>query len=110
MPRSYRFRSEDELFRHFDNHGSECAAADMDEYERKARAFLNRPIDDVAVLECVRQDGMTQRYDTRTNEFILLAEDGPFIVTYFRPVPRDVADAGGPFNTRRVRAWGLAYF
>jgi pyocin large subunit-like protein len=55
----------------------------MDEYLRQAQALRDRPAGG-AVLELVRRDGTTCRYDRASGAFLAFDSDG-VIRTFFKP-------------------------
>lgn len=77
------FRSEERLREHYRKHGREFGAISMDRYLRLAQALRDRPAGGM-ILEAVRGDGVTTRYDKSSGAFIAFDRDGT-IRTFFRP-------------------------
>ena len=79
------FRSAALLRQHHLKHHQEFWGLTEAEYERQADMFLGGPRDQ-DTQECIRSNGDTLRYNTRTDELGVLASDG-FIRTYMRANP-----------------------
>jgi pyocin large subunit-like protein len=77
------FASRARLAEHWRKHGREFGRISMDEYLRQAQALRDRPAAG-AVLELVRPDGTTCRYDRATGAFLAFDSDG-VIRTFFKP-------------------------
>ncbi|HTR96775.1 MAG TPA: hypothetical protein VMH61_02640 [Candidatus Acidoferrales bacterium] len=77
------FRSRARLAEHFAKHGAEVHAASADDYLRLAQALRDRPAGG-DVLEEVRGDGVTCRFDRASGAFLAFESDGT-IRTFFRP-------------------------
>ena len=77
------FRSRERLVEHFRKHGREFGRIDMDRYLSLAQELRDRPAGGM-VLESVRGDGVTVRYDKSSGAFIAFDGDGT-IRTFFRP-------------------------
>jgi len=77
------FRSAGRLHEHFEKHGRDVGAASEEEYLRMARRLRDRPAGG-DVLELVRGDGVTCRFDRASACFIAFERDGT-IRTFFRP-------------------------
>jgi hypothetical protein len=99
-----------ELYRHFEDHGSDFGSVDEIDYLRECREFLNA---DVAVAtdiqECVRKStGDIIRFNP-TNDYYAVMSITGIIKTFFKPMPRHVAPPG--FRGIRHRfATNQAYF
>lgn len=74
-----------ELSDHFNKHGREFSASTDKDYEAMADQFSTMPRH-VKMLECKRIQGDLVRYDTLTDEFVVVSRAG-FIRTYFKAVP-----------------------
>ncbi len=87
VARTVPFKHRYDLERHFARHGQEFGAANADEYEARAEAFMTGPLRE-GVLECSRPNGDLVRFDPRTEEFGIRATAG-HIVTFMilRPLP-----------------------
>ena len=77
------FRSQERLVEHYRKHGREFGSISMDRYLRLAQELRDRPAGGM-VLESVRSDGTTIRYDKSSGAFIAFNRDGT-IRTFFRP-------------------------
>jgi hypothetical protein len=77
------FRSQERLVEHFRKHGREFGSITMDRYLRLAQELRDRPAGGM-ILEAVRADGTTIRYDKTSGAFIAFDRDGT-IRTFFRP-------------------------
>ena len=77
------FRSQERLTEHFRKHGREFGKIGMDRYLRLAQELRDRPAGGM-ILEAVRGDGTTIRYDKSSGAFIAFDRDGT-IRTFFRP-------------------------
>lgn len=80
---SVRFRSATALDDHWRKHGREFGSISRDEYLARAQALRDGPVGG-AVLEILRADGVTTRYDRASRAFIAFESDGT-IRTFFRP-------------------------
>lgn len=81
----YRFKTSLKRTEHFNHHGADFGAASITVYETQADAFLRRPLS-ATCFERRRADGDIVRFDSATDEFAVLSNDG-FIRTYFKPDP-----------------------
>ena len=77
------FRSADQLADHYAKHGAEFGAVDRAAYLRLAQSLRDAPVGG-DVLQIVRADGVTTRYDRATGAFVAFGDDG-VIRTFFRP-------------------------
>ena len=77
------FRSHDLLIEHFEKHGGEFNARSPEEYLRMAQSLRDHRKSG-GVLEFVRNDAVTCKYDRQTGAFVAYDSDGT-IRTYFRP-------------------------
>ena len=77
------FASPRKLEQHYQKHGGEFGSIGMEEYLRRARALRDRPAGG-GVLECLRDDGVTTRYDRASGAFLAFNPDRT-IRTFFRP-------------------------
>lgn len=77
------FRDAGHLAEHFHKHGGEFGAITQAEYLRRAQLLRDRPVGG-DILESVREDGVTTRFDRRGGDFIAVDRDG-VIRTFFRP-------------------------
>ncbi len=77
------FASRRKLEEHYQKHGAEFGSIGMDEYLRRAQALRDRPAGG-GVLECLRDDGVTTRYDRASGAFLAFNPDRT-IRTFFRP-------------------------
>jgi hypothetical protein len=77
------FRSAERLAEHYRKHGREFGGIDMEQYLRLAQELRDRPAGGM-ILESVRDDGVTVRYDRTSGAFIAFDRDGT-IHTFFRP-------------------------
>jgi hypothetical protein len=77
------FTSRASLESHFEKHGAEFGRITIDEYLAAAKALRDAPLSK-DVLELVRADGVTCRFDKRTGNFIAFHDDKT-IRTLFRP-------------------------
>jgi pyocin large subunit-like protein len=77
------FTSRRSLEDHFDKHGAEFGRITIDEYLAAAKALRDAPLSK-DVMEIVRADGVTCRFDQRTGNFIAFHDDKT-IRTLFRP-------------------------
>lgn len=78
------FRSAAQLHDHYAKHGAEFGTIDEAEYLHRAQLLRDAAVGG-DVLEIVRDDGVTTRYDRDTGAFIAFGDDG-VIRTFFRPV------------------------
>ncbi|TMQ74174.1 MAG: hypothetical protein E6K81_00830 [Candidatus Eisenbacteria bacterium] len=77
------FRTQALLVEHYRKHGREFGALSLPQYLARAQALRDRPAGG-DVLEIVRDDGVTTRFDRRSGAFIAFGRDG-VIRTFFRP-------------------------
>jgi len=77
------FRSPDRLAEHFEKHGREFGATSAADYLARAQALRDRPPGG-DVLEMVRADGVTCRFDRASGAFLAFNRDRT-IRTFFRP-------------------------
>ena len=77
------FRSRARLDEHFSKHGREFGARSPGEYLALAQRLRDCPADD-GVLEGLRPDGVTVRYDRATGAFLAFEGDRT-IRTFFKP-------------------------
>jgi pyocin large subunit-like protein len=77
------FRTPERLAEHYRKHGREFGNIDVDHYLRLAQELRDRPAGGM-VLESVRDDGVTVRFDRASGAFIAFDRDGA-IRTFFRP-------------------------
>ncbi len=77
------FASRQKLVDHYKKHGREFGAVTMEQYLRKAQELRDRPAGG-AIMETTRPDGVVNRYDRETGDFLAFNRDG-IIRTYFRP-------------------------
>lgn len=89
------FASRQKLVEHYEKHGREFGPITMEQYLRRAQALRDRPAGG-PILESLRPDGVTTRFDRGSGDFIAFNRDGT-IRTYFRP-----ADGEAYFN-RQLR-------
>lgn len=87
MPTVVRFISVWDRDQHFEDHGHEFSPvfASSQEYEAAAIEFLSGPLVG-SMMESLRQDGATVRYNPATNELAICDVDG-YVRTYFKPNP-----------------------
>lgn len=77
------FRSADRLAEHFAKHGGDFPGASQAEYLRQAQVLRDRPAGG-DVLELVRADGVTCRFDEGSGAFLAFNRDRT-IRTFFKP-------------------------
>ena len=77
------FRTSDRLEEHFEKHGREFHAGTADDYLRMAQTLRDRR-KGRDVLEFVRNDALTCKYDRDSGAFVAYDSDGT-IRTFFRP-------------------------
>lgn len=82
-PSSVGFVSRQRLEEHFEKHGREFGAIDLQEYLRRAQELRDRAVGG-EVLELVRDDGVVTRFDERSGAFVAFNRDKT-IRTFFRP-------------------------
>ncbi len=85
--KQYNFRNDKLLDVHYDKHKDEFGDITKDEYLEGANNLLNELSE--TVITKTEEDGDTIYYDTKTNEFLVLSNDG-YIRTYF--IPEDGID------------------
>lgn len=94
MPVATMFFDYEDLYEHFESHGSDFACTDESDYLQKCKLFLNADKSLHAnIQECERKDGDIVRFDARTNEFGIMSISG-IIRTYYKPLPRHIAPTG----------------
>jgi len=79
------FKNRHNLERHFVRHGQEFGAATAAEYEKKADAFMTKPLH-AGILECHRRNGDSVRFDPKTNQFGVSTSAGE-ILTFMIVTP-----------------------
>ena len=77
------FVDQHRLEEHFEKHGAEFGRVTKQDYLRQAQLLRDAPIGG-PVLETVRADGVTTRYDRQTGAFIAFNRNGT-IRTFFKP-------------------------
>ncbi len=77
------FASRQKLVDHYQKHGREFGSISMEEYLRQAQELRDRPAGG-NVLEAIRPDGITSRFDRTSRGFVAFNPD-QVIRTYFRP-------------------------
>jgi hypothetical protein len=77
------FASHEKLIQHYRKHGNEFGAISLEDYLRYAQHLRDRPLG-ASVLEFVRADGVTSRFDGESGAFIAFNRDKT-IRTLFRP-------------------------
>lgn len=82
-PSSIGFGSASKLTEHYQKHGAEFGAQSQDDYLRMAQALRDKPVGG-DVLELVRDDGVTCRFDRSSGAFIAVNPDHT-IRTFFKP-------------------------
>lgn len=80
---SIGFENPRKLAEHYQKHGAEFGAQSQDEYLRMATALRDKPAGG-EVLELVRDDGVTCRFDRSSGAFLAFNRDRT-IRTFFRP-------------------------
>lgn len=78
------FASRQKWLEHFEKHGGEFSARDANEYLRIAQALRDAPVGG-NILEVVRRDGVSTRFDRSTGTFLAFNTDGT-IRTCFKPI------------------------
>jgi hypothetical protein len=78
------FTSERQLNEHYDKHGGEFGRITRQDYLRQAQLLRDAPVGG-PVLQAVRADGVTTRFDRQTGAFVAFNPDGT-IRTFFKPV------------------------
>ena len=68
---------------HYDKHGSEFGRITKQDYLRQAQRLRDAEVGDT-VLQTVRSDGVTTRFDRETGAFVAFNRDGT-IRTFFKP-------------------------
>ncbi len=80
---SVGFADQRRLDEHYEKHGAEFGRITKQDYLRQAQLLRDaKPVD--PVLEAVRRDGVTTRYDRQTGAFIAFNPNG-VIRTFFKP-------------------------
>jgi hypothetical protein len=77
------FHSSRQLTEHFEKHGGEFGSISRAEYLARAQRLRDAPLN-ANILEAVRRDGVTTRFDRSTGAFIAFDRDRT-IRTFFRP-------------------------
>ncbi len=77
------FASRQKLTDHFQKHGREFGAINVEEYLRRAQELRDRPVGE-DILEAVRPDGVVSRFSRTSGAFVAYNPDG-VIRTFFRP-------------------------
>lgn len=77
------FRSRRQLEEHYEKHGREFGAISQAEYLRQAQTLRDSPAGG-DILEAVRSDGVTTRFDRQSGAFLAFNDDFT-IRTFFRP-------------------------
>ena len=77
------FVNERRLEEHYEKHGSEFGRITKQDYLRQAQLLRDATVGE-PVLETVRRDGVTTRFDRQTGAFIAYNADGT-IRTFFKP-------------------------
>jgi hypothetical protein len=80
-----RFATDAELQDHFRRHGRDFGTRTPSSYERQAADFLQGRRGP-GVLEKIRPDGSTVRFNPATDEYGIIGPNGA-VVTYFKPNP-----------------------
>lgn len=80
---SVGFASRERLFEHYKKHGSEFGNVSIEDYLRIAQAVRDHPAG-ATIIEAVRADGVTTRFDRETGTFLAFNRDGT-IRTCFKP-------------------------
>lgn len=93
MPNVTGFRTPTLLTIHFGWHGATVGATDEQDYEQKAKAFLEADITNTTILEHTRSRGDVVRYNPTTEEFAIASATG-HIRTYYIPIPQLLAPTG----------------
>lgn len=77
------FVNERRLDEHYEKHGGEFGGISKQDYLRLAQQLRDAEIGDT-VLQTVRSDGVTTRFDRQTGAFVAINRDGT-IRTFFKP-------------------------
>jgi len=77
------FASRQKWIDHYQKHGREFGSISKEQYLLKAQELRDRPVGG-DILEHVRSDGVTTRFDRTSGDFIAFNANG-VIRTYFRP-------------------------
>src|SRR5437762_10889277 len=77
------FVSDKHLEEHYDKHGAEFGRVTRQDYLRQAQLLRDTQVGG-PVLETVRRDGVTTRFDRQTGAFVAFNGDGT-IRTFFKP-------------------------
>jgi len=77
------FASRQKWIDHYQKHGREFGSISKEQYLLKAQELRDRPVGG-DILEHVRSDGVTTRFDRASGDFIAFNANG-VIRTYFRP-------------------------
>jgi pyocin large subunit-like protein len=80
---SVGFRTPERLDEHYRKHGAEFSGIGKEEYLRLAQDLRDAPAG-ADILEYLRTDGVTTRYDRRSGAFLAFDADKT-IRTFFRP-------------------------
>ncbi len=115
MPVATKFATSGLLTEHYREHKEDFSAISEQDYEEKARDFLNAPFGASTTIEEKqrKRKGILVnewvRYDKSTNEFAIVKADGT-ICTYFRPMMSSLAPSGTPRNKMHKKPSNYAYF
>lgn len=82
-PSSVGFESHEKYIQHFRKHGREFGMITREEYLQQAQELRDRPVGG-EILEIVRRDGVTTRFDRKSGAFLAFNPDRT-IRTFFRP-------------------------
>ncbi|HEX4950971.1 MAG TPA: hypothetical protein VFZ34_30210 [Blastocatellia bacterium] len=77
------FRTKRHWQEHYEKHGREFGSISQEEYLRQAQTLRDQPAGG-DILEAVRSDGVTTRFDRRSGAFLAFNDDLT-IRTYFKP-------------------------
>jgi hypothetical protein len=77
------FMNEKRLEEHYDKHGAEFGRITKQDYLRQAQLLRDAQVGG-PVLETIRRDGVTTRFDRQTGAFVAFNPDGT-IRTFFKP-------------------------
>ena len=82
--RSVGFADERRLDQHYEKHGHEFGRITKQDYLRQAQLLRDTKVEG-PVLEAVRSDGVTTRFDRETGAFVAFNTRTGVIRTYFKP-------------------------
>jgi pyocin large subunit-like protein len=68
---------------HFEKHGKQYDAKTVDEYEKIAKDFRDKPLDG-DTHEFISQGGLRFKYNEESNDFMIYKPSGEF-VTFYKP-------------------------